>query len=72
MIKMKAVAFQTSFGFSKSSLVSVSKMHFMKQVSKSVTSFCHLIEAAGFNWVIYIHTETWITGVRPWGPLPRG
>lgn len=72
MIKMEAVAVQASFDFSKSSLVSVSKMHYMKQVSKSVTSFCHLIEAAGFNWVIYIRTETRITGVRPWGPLPWG
>lgn len=47
MRKMKAVAFPTSFDFSKSSLVSVSKMHSMKPVSKSVTSFCHLHEAAG-------------------------
>lgn len=45
--KMKAVAFQTSFDFNKSSLVSVSKMHSMKPVSKSVASFCHLHEAAG-------------------------
>lgn len=35
--KMNAVAFQTSFDFNKSSLVSVSKMHSMKPVSKSVT-----------------------------------
>lgn len=37
MIKMKAVAFQTFFDFSNSSLVSVSKIHSMKPVSMSVT-----------------------------------
>lgn len=47
MRQVKAVAFQASFDFNKNSLVSVSKMHSMKLVSKSVTSFCHLLEAAG-------------------------
>jgi len=45
--KMKAVAFHTSFDFNKSCLVSVSKMHSMKPMSKAATSFCHLLEAAG-------------------------
>lgn len=48
MRKMKAVAFQTFFFyFNKSNLVIVSKMHSMKTVSESVTSFSHLLEAAG-------------------------